>query len=120
MYDRSISTYDQTPKLFALKKTDSGYIIPKMPVLKTGFNTLSFAIQAVDKFPGSQNSNGIYTARIFKDEERIAEFVLDQINYSESEYINAQIDYRFYKAGRGYLQHISPLPATGGKSLSCL
>lgn len=115
IYDRSISTYDQTPKLFALKKTDSGYIIPKMPVLKTGFNTLSFAIQAFDKFPGSQNSNGIYTARIFKDGERIAEFVLDQINYSESEYINAQIDYRFYKAGRGYLQHISPLPATRGR-----
>lgn len=114
MYDRSISTYDQTPRLFGLKKTDSGYIIPKMPALRTGFNTLSFAIQAVDKFPGSQNSNGIYTARIFKDDERIAEFVLDQINYSESEYINAQIDYRFYKAGRGYLQHISPLPATEG------
>lgn len=111
MYDRSISTYDQTPKLFSLKKTDSGYIIPKIPVMKTGFSTLSFAIQAFDKFTGSKNHNGIYTARIFKDEERIAEFVLDQIDYSESEYVNAQIDYRFYKAGKGYLQHISPLPS---------
>src|SRR5215204_1146579 len=111
LYDRSISTYDQTPRLFSLKKTDSGYVIPKLPVLKTGFNKLSFAIQAVDKFTGSQNFNGIYTARIFKDNEPIAEFVLDEINYSESEYINAQIDYRFYKAGKGYLQHISPLPA---------
>ena len=110
LYDRSISTYEQTPTLFSLKKTDAGYIIPKLPVLKTGFNTLSFAIQAVDKFPGSQNYNGIYTARISKDDKPIAEFVLDQINYSESEYINAQIDYRFYKAGKGYLQHISPLP----------
>ena len=110
MYDRSISTYDQTPKIFSLKKTDSGYIIPKMPVLKTGFKTLSFAIQAVDKFTGSQNSNGIYTARIFKDEEPIAEFILDEIDYSETEYVNAQIDYRYYKAGKGYFQHISPLP----------
>jgi len=110
MYDRSVSTYEQTPKLFPLKKTESGYIIPKLAVLKTGFNTLSFAIQAVDKFTGSQNYNGIYTARILKDEERIAEFVLDEIDYSESEYINAQIDYRFYKAGKGYFQHISPLP----------
>jgi hypothetical protein len=110
MYDRSISTYNQTPKIFSLKKTDSGYIIPKMPVLKTGFKTLSFAIQAVDKFTGSQNGNGIYTARIFKDEEPIAEFVLDEIDYSETEYVNAQIDYRYYKAGRGYFQHISPLP----------
>ena len=110
MYDRSISTYEQTPKIFSLQKTGSGYIIPKMPVLKTDFKTLSFAIQAVDKFTGSQNGNGIYTARIFKDEEPIAEFVLDEIDYSESEYINAQIDYRYYKAGRGYFQHISPLP----------
>ena len=110
MYDRSISTYDQAPKIFSLKKTDSGYIIPKMPVLKTGFKTLSFAIQAVDKFTGSQNGNGIYTARIFKDEEPIAEFVLDEIDYNETEYVNAQIDYRYYKAGKGYFQHISPLP----------
>ena len=110
MYDRSISTYDQTPKIFSLKKTDSGYIIPKMPVLKTGFKTLSFAIQAVDKFNGSQNGNGIYTARIFKDEVPIAEFFLDEIDYSETEYVNAQIDYRYYKAGKGYFQHISPLP----------
>jgi len=110
MYDRSISTYEQTPKILPLKKTDSGYIIPKIPVLKTGFKKLSFAIQAVDKFTGSQNGNGIYTARIFKDEQPIAEFILDEIDYSESEYINAQIDYRYYKAGKGYFQHISPLP----------
>jgi hypothetical protein len=110
MYDRSISTYEQTPKIFSLKKTDSGYIIPKVPILKTGFKTLSFAIQAVDKFTGSQNGNGIYTARIFKDEEPIAEFILDQIDYSETEYVNSQIDYRYYKAGKGYFQHISPLP----------
>ena len=110
MYDRSISTYEQTPKIFSLKKTDSGYIIPKTSILRTGFKTLSFAIQAVDKFTGSQNGNGIYTARIFKDEEPIAEFILDEIDYSESEYINAQIDYRYFKSGRGYFQHISPLP----------
>ena len=110
MYDRSISTYEQTPKIFFLKKTGSGYIIPKVPILKTGFKTLSFAIQAVDKFNGSQNGNGIYTARIFKDELPIAEFFLDEIDYSETEYVNAQIDYRYYKAGKGYFQHISPLP----------
>jgi hypothetical protein len=115
MYDRSISTYAQTPQLFSLKKTDSGYIIPKMPVIKTGLNKISFAINAVDRFSGSQNPNGIYTARVFFDEERIAGFTLDQIDYRESEYINAQIDYRFYKAGKGYLQHISPLPGEKGR-----
>ena len=115
MYDRSISTYEQSPKLFPVKKTDSGYIIPKMPLIKTGLNKLSFAIEAIDKFTGSQNPNGIYAAKIFLDEERISEFILDQIDYNESEYINAQIDYRFYKSGKGYLQHISPLPGEKGR-----
>ena len=115
MYDRSINTYEQSPKLFSLKRTDSGYIIPRTPLLKTGLSKLSFAIEAIDKFTGSQNPNGIYAARIFLDEERISEFILDQIDYNESEYINAQIDYRFYKSGRGYLQHISPLPGEKGR-----
>ena len=110
LYDRSISTYEQTPRLFSLKKSENGYIIPKIPLLKTGLTKLSFAIQAVDKFSGSSNPNGIYAARIFKDEELISEFILDQIDYTESEYVNAQIDYRFFKAGKGYLQHLSPLP----------
>lgn len=115
MYDRSKSTYDQTPQIFSLKKINTGYIIPNIPVLKTGFRKLSFAIRAVDKYSGSQNGNGIYTVRLFKDEERIAEFTLDEIDYSESEYINAQIDYRYFKAGKGYFQHISPLPGYGEK-----
>jgi hypothetical protein len=87
--------------------------------LKTGFKTLSFAIQAVDKFTGSQNGNGIYTARIFKDEEPIAEFVLDEIDYSESEYINAQIDYRYFKSGKGIFS-IYHLCLAGRKGLPSL
>ncbi|TMI65711.1 MAG: M23 family metallopeptidase [Bacteroidetes bacterium] len=115
IYDRSTSTYAQTPQLFSLKNTDSGYIIPKIPVIKTGLNKISFAVEAIDRFSGSQNPNGIYTTRIFLDDERIAGFTLDQIDYRESEYINAQIDYRYYKAGKGYLQHISPLPGEKGR-----
>ncbi len=115
MYDRSIGTYYQAPNFFLLKKTDSGYIIPKMPVIKTGLSKISFAIQAFDKFYGSQNPNGIYTSRIFLDEERISEFILDKIDYAESEYINAQLDYRLYKSGKGYLQHLSPLPGDAGR-----
>lgn len=43
MYDRNRSIYSQTPVFFSLKNTDSGYIIPKMPILKTGLNKISFA-----------------------------------------------------------------------------
>lgn len=110
LYDRSIGTYDQQPLLFNLKKTDSGYRIPQLPLLKTGLTKISFAINAIDRVSNSQNPNGIYMARVFVDDERVAEFILDYIDYNESEYINAHIDYPYYKSGRGYLQHISPLP----------
>ena len=43
MYDRSGSIYEESHGFFQLKKTDSGYIIPKIPVIKTGLNKVSFA-----------------------------------------------------------------------------
>ena len=48
MYDRNKSVYEQTPVFFYLKNTDSGYIIPRQPVLKTGWNKISFAIHTID------------------------------------------------------------------------
>lgn len=114
LYDRSKSTYDQTPVVFSLKKTDSGYIIPKIPVIKTGLNKISFAIQAYDKMNNSNSPDGIYSAKIFFDEEPSVEFMLDSIDYYESVYVNAQIDYKYRNNGGAYLQHLSILPGENG------
>lgn len=114
LYDRSKSTYDQTPVFFSLKKTDSGYIIPKIPVIKTGLSKISFAIQAYDKTNNSNSPDGIYSAKIFFDEEQQVEFVLDSIDYDESVYVNAQIDYKYRNNGGAYLQHLSILPGENG------
>ncbi|MBC7874427.1 MAG: M23 family metallopeptidase [Ferruginibacter sp.] len=109
MYDRNKSVYAQTPVLFALKNTDSGYIIPKRQVMKTGLNKLSFAIQAHDKMSSGGSKNGIYAAKLYFDEEPQVSFVLDSIVYDERVYINAHIDYR--NSG-GQLQHLSQLPGS--------
>ena len=110
MYERSISIYEQSPKLFSLKKTDGGYIIPKIPVIVTGSNKLSFAIQAYDLITGSANPNGIYSATLFFDEEPQTAFFIDNIDYNETHYLNAHIDYRYKHNGGAYLQHLSKLP----------
>jgi len=110
LYDRSLSVYAQTPVLFTLKNTDSGYIIPKKPVIKTGLNSISFAIQAVDKMNGGGSDNGIFSARLTLDEEPQVQFTLDSIDYDESVYINSHIDYRYDYNGGAYLQHVSLLP----------
>ena len=61
MYDRCVSTYSQTPKLFALKKINDKYI-PTSSLIITNTDRVSFGISAVDRYTGSANPNGIYEA----------------------------------------------------------
>jgi hypothetical protein len=110
VYDRTYSTYDQSPQLFLLKKTDSGYIIPKTPVLKTGLKKISFAVQTTDRVSGSSNPNGIYAASLFLDEQPQVAFSLDSLSYAESVNVNAQVDYKYKVESGLFLQHLSKLP----------
>ncbi len=110
LFDRSTSSYDQFPKIFPVKNTDSGYVLTKLPVLVTGIKKPAFAIQAYDRSTGSKNPNGIFSAKLLMDDVQKAGFVLDSINYDESTLIHAQIDYRYRYNGGAFLQNISPLP----------
>lgn len=114
MYDRSKSIYEQSAKIFPLRNTDSGYIIPKMPVIKTGLNKFSFGLQAIDKRSGSKNEDGIFSARLFFDEQPIVGFRLDSISYAETGYLNAHIDYKYRYNGGPYFQNLFRLPGDYG------
>ncbi len=114
LYDRSFSIYEQRPQVFVLKKAANDYIIPKMPILKTGMNKISFAIQAYDRINGSNNQDGIYSAKLFFDEKAVAGFEIDSISYEETGYMNAHIDFKFKHNGGPYLQHLSQLPGDHG------
>lgn len=108
MYDRNISTYEQTPKFFPLVKKNGSYTTPV--VVSTNSNLVSFAISATDRYSGSSNPNGIYEASLFVDEVAIAGFQLDNISYDETRYLNAHIDYKLKLNGGPYVQHLSRLP----------
>lgn len=114
MYDRSRSVYDQTPVFFSLKRTDSGYIIPKTPVIKTGLQKVSFAIQAVDRMNSSGSDDGIYSATLSVDSLPQIMFVMDSISYDETKYMNAHTDYKLRYNGGGWFQHLSRLPGDFG------
>jgi hypothetical protein len=114
MYDRSKTVYEQTPKYFSLKSTDKGYIIPKLPVIRTGLNKVSFAIQAYDRMSGSNNPNGIYAATLNVDEVPQVSFAIDSIDYNESLYMNAHIDYKSRYNGGSFVQHLSRMPGDNG------
>lgn len=114
LYDRSKPVYEQTPVFYNLKSTDSGYIIPKIPVIKTGLSKVSFALQAYDRLSGSSNPNGIYSAKLYLDNEPQVAFVLDSINYDETVYMNAHVDYKMRYNGGAFIQHLSRLPGDSG------
>ena len=120
IYDRSRSIYSQSPLLLTLKNTDSGYIIPKMPVISTGIRKISFGIQAYDRFTGSSNPNGIFSARLSLDDEPKNGFVIDSLTYADSRYMNAHIDYRYRFHGGAFIQHLSRMPGDHGVAYSNL
>jgi hypothetical protein len=101
MYDRSKSVYEQKPDFFSIKKTDSGYILSKKTEIRTHLTKVSFAIQAVDRMNSSGSDDGIYAAQINVDSVPLVKFVIDSISYTETRYMNAQIDYKYrYNGGR--------------------
>ena len=110
MYDRNKTVYAQAPQLLAVKKSGRNYALAASNTIRVGTSRISFAVGAVDRFSNSSNPNGIYAARIWMDGVLQSEFILDSIDYLETRYMNAHIDYRYKLAGGPYLQHLSRMP----------
>ena len=109
VYDRNISTYEQSPKMFLLKKTKDTFTT-NPPIIIVNSNKISFGITATDRFNENANPNGIFETVLYHNDEPVAGFQLDSIGYNETRYMNAHIDYKARSNGGGYIQHISKLP----------
>ena len=109
VYNRMISTYEQTPKIYSLKKINGIYTpSPALIIAKT--NKISFGISASDRFTGSANHNGIFESILFENENPVIGFQIDSISYDETRDLNAHIDYKLRSSGGPYIQHLSRLP----------
>ena len=115
LYDRSISVYEQSPRLLSVRYSSAGkYSIYPASVIKTGSKKISFGIEAYDRISGSNNRDGIYSAELFLDGKPQVEFVIDSIDYLETRYVNSQVDYRYREKGGAYIQHLSRMPGDHG------
>ncbi len=109
VYDRTKSTYEQTPIFIAIKKVNGVYTtVPATIVLPT--NKVSFAITAYDRYSGSTNQNGIYESVLYANDAPVIGFQLDSISYDETRYLNAHVDYKLRNSGGPFVQHLSRLP----------
>ncbi|HMP87532.1 MAG TPA: hypothetical protein PKE63_09665, partial [Lacibacter sp.] len=109
VYDRTKSTYEQTPRTLAPVRAGSGYTVPGGLITVTS-NRISFALVATDRVTGVPNNNGIFEAVVYVDDEPVSGFRIDGVDYLQTRYLNAHIDYRIRSAGGSYLQHLTPLP----------
>lgn len=107
VYNRNASTYDQTPRYIPLKRTAQGYVADNFTV---AFDKVSFGITSYDRYTGSTNQNGIYSAQLLHNGKEQTRFEMDSISYDHTRYLNAHIDYRTKLAGGPYIQHLSRLP----------
>lgn len=109
VYDRCVSTYEQTPKIFMLKKVNGVYVTtPSLIIANT--DKVSFGISASDRYTGSDNKNGIYETVLYDNNKPIVGFQLDSIGYDETRYLNAHIDYKYRNGGGSFIEHVSKLP----------
>ena len=110
VYDRTKSTYEQTPKIVLLKAAGTGKYATTVPVIIVATPAISFGITAFDTHTGSSNLNGIFESRLVMDEQPVISFRMDGISYNDTRCMNAHIDYRSKANGGTWLQHLSDLP----------
>jgi murein DD-endopeptidase MepM/ murein hydrolase activator NlpD len=137
VYDRDRSIYEQAPRMITVHKVprtmgaaafapdagglggtphEAGYSIGSEPV-RVGSPKVSFALSAYDTQSGSANPNGIFQAILYKDEQPVIGFRMDNINYDHTRDINAHIDYKTREKGGPFLQHLSRLPGYTSPSI---
>jgi len=109
VYDRGLSTYEQSPKFYTLKKINGIYVTTPSLIM-AGTKQVSFGISASDRYTGSANRNGIYEATLFENDIPVIGFQVDSISYDETRYLNAHIDHKTRSSGGPYVQHLSRLP----------
>jgi hypothetical protein len=107
-YDRRYSTYTTSPKAIAIKGSNGIYSTNGVVVLNSPY--ISFGISAEDKVNASPFTFGIYGAELLIDDSLKSSFLLNDISYNNTRYLNASIDYKTRFSGGAYIQHLSLLP----------
>ena len=109
LYDRNYSTYSISPTEIKIKGSKGKYVTTDT-LIKTGSGKISFGISAEDLGNTSTFRYGIYNAEVWIDSVLQSSFKLDELNYDDSKYMNASIDYKKRYSDGSLIQHLSKLP----------
>lgn len=110
VYDRTKSTYEQSPRFIPVKAAGAASFITTPALVKVSSPKISFAINGYDMINGAANHVGIFESVLYMDEQAVAGFRMDNISYNDTRYLNAHIDYKTRTLASAWLQHLSELP----------
>lgn len=82
----------------------------KGDTVRFGAWRVAFGLKASDFQPGSSSNLGIYRIRLAVDGEEQYEYRMDEIDFDESRYVNAHMDYSAKKAFNAYFHRLWVLP----------
>ena len=101
-YDRDKSIFEQAPVSFSLVRLGNEF--RPLGLVELPFDRAFIAIQATDRMTGIPNPNGFFSASLFKDNELVSGFEMDNFGYDKTRYLNGHIDYPTRAKGGGYYQ----------------
>ena len=105
MYDCTKSVYEQSPKIFPVRKIGNDFTIAGSTII-TSSPKISFAINAFDTESGTPNHNGIFESVLYDNDKPIIGFEMNNISYDNTRNINAHIDYKTKANGGPFLQQL--------------
>lgn len=100
LYDRSRSTYFQTPQKLS---SSHGVIRVNTPLISIGIRT-------DDKNNSSGFTMGIYSATVLHNNTSVFNIAFDRFPFVETRYVNGGIDYKEWALKGSKIQHLSRLP----------
>jgi murein DD-endopeptidase MepM/ murein hydrolase activator NlpD len=84
-------SYEKRNQYSVVKQDDSTYLIKS--ILESSFDYLGIAAEVYDYLDGSSNECGVYSLELTIDKSPVFSFRIDEISYSQTDYVNAHMDY---------------------------
>ncbi|MFZ4476009.1 MAG: M23 family metallopeptidase [Saprospiraceae bacterium] len=97
-------------KPFPVGKQKTGGYDLEGDTVRIGAWRVGFGVKAYDTTTGNKNDNGIYALSMFVEDQLAFEWRMDEMDFDESRYINAHIDYSAQKRYGAWFHRCFVLP----------
>lgn len=97
-------------KPFPVKRQKDGSYALEGDTVHIGGWRVGFGVKAYDSMNGSHNDNGIYALSMYADDNLAFEWRMDELDFGESRYINAHIDYSAQRRYSAWFHRCFVLP----------